>query len=65
MKVDTPYLNSWADSEFKRKHKPIIRNDITTNFEDKVIGWEKIHLPLPEWWGKPNILIGGITLKNG
>jgi hypothetical protein len=60
--VDTKFEGSWADQEFKRTHKPIIRNDYCTNFKPVIEGWEKIHLPLPDWFGKPSILIKGISL---
>lgn len=58
----TPFTGSWADEEFRRRHKPVIRNDITTGFKDEIIAWEPIHLPLPEWWGTPNILIRNTVL---
>ena len=59
MSVDTPIANSWADSEFQRTHKPITRFNLRTGNHD-IIGYERIHLPLPDWWGKPSILIPGI-----
>ena len=62
MNADTPIANSWADSEFQRTHKPITRFNAQTGNHD-IVGYERIYLPLPDWFGKPSILIPGLAPK--
>lgn len=55
--VDTPFAGSWADEEFKRNHKTIVH---TSFMGRKTVTYEKIHRPLPDWWGK-QVLIGPLA----
>lgn len=64
--VDTPYENSWADSEFKRKHKKIVTHRYGWDGPVEEISYEKIEFKRSEAEEnkmRSGVLIGGIILK--
>jgi hypothetical protein len=55
--IPDPHLpkGSWAWEEFHRNHRPVTRHNYM-NGNMEVDGYERIHLPTPEWFGKPALI---------